>query len=116
MSHKELVRKLSKPGNDILQSLSPEKCSLLHGALGISGEAGEIVDAIKKHVMYQKPLDIENVKEELGDILFYMLMVMEECNLSLEEITQHNIDKLSIRYKDLSYSNEAAVTREDKVE
>jgi len=45
--------------------------SLLHGAIGISGEAGELLDAVKKHVFYGKPLDVNNVKEEISDVLWY---------------------------------------------
>lgn len=37
-------------------------------ATGVSGEAGELLDAVKKSVVYKKPLDRENVVEELGDL------------------------------------------------
>ena len=40
--------------------------------VGVSGEAGELLDAVKKAVIYRKPLDLENVIEELGDLEFYM--------------------------------------------
>ena len=106
---------LAKDGNVIKQEITPEQANLLHMSVGISGEAGELLDAIKKHVVYQKPLDVENVKEELGDLLFYMSNIMQSVGLTFEEILQHNIDKLSVRYSSGVYSNQQAQERADKV-
>lgn len=106
---------LAKDGEDIVKNLTPEQSNLWHMATGVSGEAGELLDAIKKHVIYQKPLDVENVKEELGDLLFYMSNLMQSVGLSFEEVLQHNVDKLSIRYSSGSYSNKQAQERADKV-
>lgn len=106
---------LAKDGGLIKDELTPEQASMLHMAIGISGESGELLDCIKKHTIYQKPLDVENVKEELGDLLFYMSNLMQSVGLTFEEILQHNIDKLSVRYSSGSYSNEQAQERADKV-
>ena len=106
---------LAKDGEDIVKNLTPEQANLWHMATGVSGEAGELLDAIKKHVIYQKPLDVENVKEELGDMLFYMSNLMQSVGLSFEEVLQHNVDKLSVRYSSGSYSNKQAQERADKV-
>ena len=106
---------LAKNGADIKRALTPEQCNLIHMCVGISGESGELLDTIKKHVIYQKPLDVENVKEELGDLLFYMSNLMQSVGLSFEEVLQHNIDKLSVRYASGKYSNEQAQQRADKL-
>ena len=106
---------LAKDGEDILKNLTPEQANMWHMVTGIGGEAGEIVDCIKKHVIYQKPLDVENIKEELGDLLFYMSNLMQSVGLSFEEVLQHNIDKLSVRYSSGSYSNAQAQQRADKI-
>ena len=106
---------LAKDGADIKRELTPEQASLLHMGVGTAGEAAELLDAIKKHVIYQKPLDVENVKEELGDLLFYMSNLMQSVGLSFEEILRHNIDKLSVRYSKGSYSNAQAQERADKI-
>lgn len=106
---------LAKDGNQIKQELTPKQCNLIHMGLGVSTEANELLDAIKKHTIYQKPLDVENVKEELGDLLFYMSNLMQTIGLSFEEVLQHNIDKLSIRYSSGSYSNQQAQERADKL-
>ena len=106
---------LAKDGADIKRELTPEQASLLHMGCGVSTEANELLDAIKKHTIYQKPLDVENVKEELGDLLFYMSNLMQSVGLSFEEVLQHNIDKLSVRYSSGSYSNAQAQQRADKI-
>ena len=106
---------LAKDGADIKRELTPEQASLLHIGCGVSTEANELLDAIKKHTIYQKPLDVENVKEELGDLLFYMSNLMQSVGLSFKDVLQHNIDKLSIRYSSGKYSNTQAQERADKV-
>ena len=106
---------LAKDGKEIKQEITSEQANLLHMAVGVSGEAGELLDCIKKHTIYQKPLDVENVKEELGDLLFYMSNLMQSVGLSFEEVLQHNIDKLSVRYSSGSYSNSQAQQRADKI-
>ena len=113
-SHAEMVATLVKPGQDIIDSLTPEKANLLHMAVGISGEAGELLDAIKKHVIYNKPLDIDNVIEELGDLEFYMEGLRQELGIYRVTTLLRNIEKLGTRYKDFNYSDQAAQERADK--
>ena len=86
---------------------------LVHAAMGIAGEAGEVVDAVKKHWVYGKPLDTENVLEECGDILFYVSACLNLCGYSLNDAMTHNMDKLNKRYP-LGYTDAAAITRADK--
>ena len=105
---------LAKAGADIKRELTPEQANLLHVGVGVSTEANELLDAIKKHTIYQKPLDVENIKEELGDLLFYMSNLMQSVGLSFKEVLQHNIDKLSVRYSSGKYSNAQAQERADK--
>lgn len=112
--HQDLVRALAKPGNDILSGLTAGRCHILHMAVGIAGEAGELLDAIKKHVIYGKPLDLENVLEELGDLEFYMEGLRQKIpGISRETVLQRNIAKLTKRYGS-AYSDEAAIKRADK--
>ncbi|WVX87550.1 MazG-like pyrophosphatase [Vibrio phage EniLVp02] len=111
----QFVANLIKPGADILASLTPEKVNLWHMATGVSGEAGELEDAIKKHVAYNKELDRKNVIEELGDLEFYMEGIRQALGLTRDEILAHNKDKLSKRYSG-GYSDAAAHARADKAE
>jgi len=114
ITHEELVKAISKPGEDILATLSPEKANLVHMALGIAGESGELVDAIKKHIIYGKQIDLVNVVEELGDIEFFLEGIRQSFDLTREETILGNIEKLSKRYATLSYSDKQAQERADK--
>lgn len=114
ITHPELVAALVKPGAEILASLSPQDCHLWHMASCIPSEAGELFDAVKKAVIYRKPLDQKNIIEELGDLEFYMQGVRAELGITREETLLANVEKLSARYNQLKYSNEAAQARADK--
>lgn len=81
--------------------------------VGVAGEAGELLDAIKRHVIYNKELDRNNVVEEIGDLLFYLQGVFNETGITRQECLEHNIAKLRIRYGS-KYSNKAAQERADK--
>lgn len=54
----------------------PREDHITHMVLGIIGEVGELVDAVKRHYIYGKPLDIANVKEEIGDLSWYVAGLM----------------------------------------
>jgi NTP pyrophosphatase (non-canonical NTP hydrolase) len=86
---------------------------LLHAAVGISGEAGELLDAIKKTWVYEKPLDIANVIEELGDLEFYMEAMRAQLGVTRVQVIEANVAKLTKRYP-TGYSDEAAQARADK--
>jgi NTP pyrophosphatase (non-canonical NTP hydrolase) len=114
ISHSEMVSKLCKSGKTIIEEMTEDKAHSLHMAVGISGESGELLDAIKKQVIYNKPIDRENVIEELGDLEFYMEGLRQGLSISREETITHNISKLSKRYEGFLYSNKAAIERADK--
>lgn len=107
MTYGEFVAKLAK-------EMGTPQLNLLHGAVGVSGEAGELLDAAKKYWAYGKPLDVVNVIEELGDIEFYAALVRMLLNLTREQVLAANVEKLSDRYKGLVYSDAAAIERADK--
>ncbi len=111
----EMVATLCKDGAEIKQEISPLQAHLLHMAVGVSGESGELLDAVKKHVVYQKPLDRANVLEELGDLEFYMEGLRSAVGITRQETLDANMKKLGKRYEGFKYSNEAAQTRADKV-
>lgn len=112
--HAKLVSRLTKPGDEIKEELTDLDCHLLHMIVGLSGEVGELTDAIKKNIFYRKPLDLKNVIEELGDIEFYIEGLRSALNISRELTLEENIKKLSKRYNSGSYSDEEAKERADK--
>jgi NTP pyrophosphatase (non-canonical NTP hydrolase) len=112
--YQQFVNSIVKPGDEIIRQLTPQQAHLLHMAVGVSGEAGELLDAIKKHCVYQKPINMENVMEEAGDILFYLTGILNELDMTIEQCIQANMDKLSRRYPNGTYTNAAAIARADK--
>jgi NTP pyrophosphatase (non-canonical NTP hydrolase) len=111
--YEDFVVSLCKPGADIREELTPQQAHVLHMVVGLSGEAGELLDAIKKWTIYQKKLDIENAIEELGDLEFYAAGIRASLGISREEVLAYNKAKLTKRYGD-KYSNECAALRKDK--
>lgn len=113
-SYSQFVQNLCKSGTDILNQLQCHEAHLVHMAMGASGEAGELLDAIKKATIYRKPLDKENVIEECGDILFFVQGILNYYCLTLDDAVEQNREKLSKRYSAGKYSNEQAQQRADK--
>ena len=66
--------------------------------LGITGEAGEVADIIKKAKYHNHELDKEHLIKELGDCLWYIALGCELLDVSMDEVMQTNIDKLKARY------------------
>ena len=104
----QFVRQLLKADSEVMMKL--------HAALGVAGEAGELADAIKKECIYKKPVDRTNIIEELGDLRFYMQAVQQMYEITEQEVLQANADKLAKRYLGLTYSDQAAIARADKVD
>jgi NTP pyrophosphatase (non-canonical NTP hydrolase) len=114
MNYNEFVKKLLKSGDQIKSEITPAECHLIHMVLGLSGEAGELLDAVKKSTIYRKPLDMENVLEELGDIEFFLEGFRQAVGLTRARCIEMNIAKLQARYHKLSYSDSQAQERADK--
>jgi NTP pyrophosphatase (non-canonical NTP hydrolase) len=69
-------------------------------ALGLTGEAGEVADLIKKHIGHGHPLDSVKLVKELGDVLWYLAAICDALNTSLDHVAVTNIEKLKARYPD----------------
>lgn len=82
----------------------PREEQLANAAFGIMGEAGEVVDIIKKMLYPSKPADKDltalekKMLDELGDLLYYVATMARLCGWSLETVAQHNADKLAERH------------------
>jgi len=76
---------------------------LLTAAVGMSAEAGEFTEVVKKIVFQGKPVNNDNLfhlKRELGDIMWYVAQATQALEISMEEVLDTNIRKLSKRYPD----------------
>jgi len=109
-----MVAALVKPGQTILDQMNGRDAGLMHAVLGISGEAGELVDAIKKKIIYGKAIDVPNIVEELGDMEFYMEDLRRHLGITREQCLAGNMSKLAQRYPSFRYTDAAAIARADK--
>jgi len=74
------------------------KDKLTECCLGLTGEAGELVDHIKKYVYHGHDIDFRYMKKELGDLLWYISAFATSCGMDLDSIAEGNIEKLLKRY------------------
>lgn len=81
--------------------------------LGLAGEAGEVVELIKKHVHHGRGLDREKLLKELGDVLWYLTLATRLGGFTLSEVMDANIAKLRARFPD-GWSVEAANAKADE--
>ena len=74
---------------------------LLTAALGLTAEAGEFTEVVKKIILQGKPYNEDNVfhmKRELGDICWYIAQACMALDTTFDEIIEMNVDKLKARY------------------
>lgn len=91
-------RAMSSEPNDL-----PAIEGLKAATLGLAGEAGEVVDAVKKQLYHPHkkiPHDVfvSQVREELGDVLWYVAWMCDRLGIELEAVAATNIEKLASRY------------------
>lgn len=88
---------------------------LLHAGIGLTTESGEFLDALKKHIFYGKELDRVNLKEEIGDLFWYLAIACDELGVEFEPIMERNIEKLKARYGE-KFSEDRANKRDLSLE
>jgi NTP pyrophosphatase (non-canonical NTP hydrolase) len=84
-----------------LETQDADTPRLLTAAFGMSAEAGEFTEIVKKMFLQGKPYNADNVehlKIELGDILWYAAQACMALDVSFEEVMERNYLKLSARY------------------
>lgn len=88
---------------------------MLHAAIGIATESGELLDALKKSIFYGRELDRTNLIEEMGDLFWYCAIMCHQLGVSFEDVQQVNIAKLRKRYGG-AFTSEAAINRDLEAE
>lgn len=84
---------------------------ILHAAIGCVTESGEMLDALKKSIFYGKPLDVVNVKEEAGDLLWYLAILFDEVGTDFETEMTRVINKLQARFPE-KFTEDNAFSRD----
>ena len=89
---------------------------LITAAFGLTAEAGEFTEVVKKIILQGKPYNEENVfhmKRELGDICWYLAQACMALDTTFDEIIEMNVDKLKARYPGGEFDVHQSENRKD---
>lgn len=82
-------------------AIYPQETKIIYPTLGLTGEAGEVADKVKKVIRDNNQQFTDERKQaialELGDVMWYIASLAHDLGYSLEEIAQMNLDKLASR-------------------
>ena len=112
----EFVRQTTSPASseypklvgrlDELEGQGADVSRLLTAAFGMSAEAGEFTEVVKKIFLQGKPYNEDNIfhmKRELGDLCWYLAQACMALDITFEEVLEMNYEKLSARYPEGSF-------------
>lgn len=88
-----------------------ETARMLHAAIGLCTEAGELQDMLKRHLFYGQPLNPVNLLEECGDALWYISIALDAAGYTLGQAMAMNVAKLAVRYPE-GFTEDCAVGRD----
>jgi len=80
---------------------------ILHAVIGIATEGAELLDPVKKAMFYGRELDMVNLDEEIGDILWYVAIYCEARGIKITDLMRQNNAKLKARYPEKFGSQQA---------
>lgn len=77
----------------------PKKSKIIYPALGLTGEAGEVADKVKKVIRDKggnfEPFEVRHeLAKELGDVLWYCATLANDIGFTLEDVAEINVAKL----------------------
>lgn len=98
MDMKEYLELSEKTLSDHFNLKDSKEQKMFHAVIGLSTESNELLDQFKKHVFYNRELDLVNLKEELGDVMWYIAILLRELDVKFEDVLDWNIEKLKKRY------------------
>lgn len=104
------IKDYSREAENTRADLENKGLDNIHMLLGMNTEVGELADNFKKAMAYGKEVDWENVQEELGDLMWYIVGFCNVNGFDLEEVLEKNISKLKARYPN-KFSTERALNR-----
>ena len=111
MNIKEYIEKASRTD----APLSSPRDHDFHMIFGMLTEIGELADVYKKNLAYGRETDLYNVKEELGDLMWYVANFCKTNDFDIEKILESNINKLMSRYPE-KFTQKDALERDLKLE
>jgi NTP pyrophosphatase (non-canonical NTP hydrolase) len=107
----KLVERLNE-----LEGQGADVSRLMTAAFGMSAEAGEFTEVVKKIFLQGKPYNEDNIfhmKRELGDLCWYLAQACMALDITFEEVLEMNYEKLSARYPEGTFSVYKSENRKD---
>ncbi|KKN73127.1 hypothetical protein LCGC14_0404360 [marine sediment metagenome] len=105
---------------DCLRATTPDTLSgeslsggILHSAVGMSSETGEILGHIKKVIWQGHCINCNYIIKELGDILYYFTSMCNLIGTNIDEVRKQNIEKLTKRYPEGVFDKERSINRNE---
>jgi NTP pyrophosphatase (non-canonical NTP hydrolase) len=113
--YSQFVSDLAADPRGIVKRVNPATINALHAAIGIASEAGEILDEIKKHLIYGAELNHEALWKEMGDLEWYSQLLRNAMFVDRQFILRRNMEKLNKRHPN-GFSTESAIAKVDAIE
>ena len=101
--YQELAMRTSRPE-------ATQERNLINGCLGLAGETGEVSDIVKKYMFQGHQLEKEKILDECSDVLWYLTLTVKSIGYSLNDVMEHNIEKLKKRYPN-GFEEERSINR-----
>lgn len=114
-NYQELALRTESPITPELIERLTGNARAVHAFFGLLTETGELADGFKRAIFYGKPLDTTNIKEEVGDVFWYLAILCDTLGISFIDCMEANIEKLRKRFP-TKYSHEAALNRDLEAE
>ena len=83
---------------------------LMNGVMGLNGEAGEVIDIVKKFEFQGHDLNKEKLIDECSDVCWYLAEIAESIGTTVDQFFYHNIEKLRKRYPE-GFDSERSINR-----
>lgn len=112
MQANDYQKQVRRTAGQSKKALTTEQRTLLNWGLGLTGEAGEVADLLKKHVFHGHELDREKLVKELGDVLWYLAALADTLQTDLSAVMFKNIEKLRKRYPN-GFTQQDSLERRD---
>jgi NTP pyrophosphatase (non-canonical NTP hydrolase) len=93
-------------------NVTDDQVMIVWNAVGLVGEAGEVAELVKKGIFHQHGLDVQKMKKEIGDVLWYVAALCTKLDLDMSEIMDENIAKLKKRCPD-GFNSDDSIKRVD---
>lgn len=98
--YQQAALRTESPARPLRGDFATNTDRMLHAAIGLCTETGELQDAMKRGLYYGKQIDKTNVAEEFQDCLWYIAIGLDALGIKMSDAMDRNIEKLRVRFPD----------------